>query len=144
MVSSATLLTSALVSYNLYQQHMICVQYISFCPGVYISETSHKSMRNFLGVFQSLFLTMGMLSSYTCGYVTDWRTLAKIMSVVSLCASFAMIFVPETPYWLFEKGKNDNGRYVRSLFSAWLFFNCTQWQQVGAPPVPSSVFRGSI
>jgi hypothetical protein len=87
---------------------------------------------------------MGMLSSYTCGYVTDWRTLAKIMSVVSLCASFAMIFVPETPYWLFEKGKNDNGRYVRSLFSAWLFFNCTQWQQVGAPPVPSSVFRGSI
>jgi hypothetical protein len=62
---------------------------------------------------------MGMLSSYTCGYITDWRTLAKIMSLVSLCASAAMIFVPETPYWLFEKGEIDNGRYVhRTLFNA--------------------------
>jgi hypothetical protein len=67
-------------------------------------------MRNFFGTFQSLFLTLGILFSYSWGYLTDWRTLSKIMSLVAFVASFSMIIVPETPYWLIEKGKYDGAR----------------------------------
>jgi MFS family permease len=80
--------------------------------GVYISETTHKTMRNMFGAFQTISLTLGFVLAYVTCHFVDWRTASKILSVVPLVASVAMLLLPETPYWLVENGKIEEARCV--------------------------------
>ncbi len=78
--------------------------------GVYISETTYKSRRNMFGAFQTISLTLGFVLAYVTCHFVDWRTASKILSVVPLLSSLAMVFLPETPYWLVEKGRYDQAK----------------------------------
>jgi hypothetical protein len=52
-----------------------------YFTGVYISETAHPSIRGSLLVFQSLFLSIGMLIVFGVGYFFEWRILAWICGI---------------------------------------------------------------
>ena len=75
--------------------------------GVYISETVHPSLRGSLAVFQSLFLSLGMLIVFGIGYFVDWRTLAWLCAVPGALLFIMFVFLPESPYWLVQNGYNE-------------------------------------
>lgn len=81
-------------------------KYLAPCPpGVYISETVHKSVRSSLGVIQSLSVSVGILLVYVSGFLTTWRYVAVICGSTAFVSIFLMVFLPETPYWLVEVGR---------------------------------------
>ena len=66
---------------NVFAQKMNC-WILFFYEGVYISETVHASLRGSLAVFQSLFISIGMLIVMGLGYfLKDWRTLAWVCMI---------------------------------------------------------------
>ena len=79
-------------------------------PAVYISEISHKSLRNKLGALPSQFLAAGFLLSYILGYFTGWRTTSLICSGVSMLAAFLSLLLPETPYWLIQHDRMQDAQ----------------------------------
>ena len=58
------------------------IAYIKSFTGVFIAETVHPNLRGSLAVFQSLFISIGMLIVLGPGYLLgDWRTLAWICTI---------------------------------------------------------------
>ena len=80
--------------------------------GVYISETAHKSARNALGPLTMASVSLGFLITYAVGLGlgSDWRRTAVAMAALPLMASLAMHILPETPYWLVQKGRYSEAR----------------------------------
>ena len=78
--------------------------------GVFVSEISHPDWRGSLGVMPSIFLALGITKVYLLGFLFDWRTTCWICSFGSLLLSFSMWCCWETPYWLVENDKEEEGR----------------------------------
>lgn len=78
--------------------------------GAYISETVHASHRNTLNSIQIVMVGFGSLFALVLGYLLDWRPIAFILAAVSFVTTFSILFLPETPYYLIEKGKNSDAR----------------------------------
>ena len=70
---------------------------------IYVSEISHKTLRNTVGMLPSQFVATGFLMSYVLGYKCGWRITSLICSIISgLAALLALFILPETPYWLVQ------------------------------------------
>lgn len=79
---------------------------------MHIAETVHSSARGSLAVFQSLFISIGMLIVLGLGYcVTDWRSLAWICMAPGCIHLVMIFFMHDTPYWLIEKKRTLEARY---------------------------------
>ncbi len=77
---------------------------------VYKSEVSHKSLRNLFGALQSAFFSFGIIVASLLGYLSDWRHMCYGLVAVPVLMSSAMAFQPETPYWLTQKGRDEEAR----------------------------------
>jgi facilitated trehalose transporter len=86
---------------------ILSLGHVKCLSGVYISETAHPSLRGSLAVFQSLFISLGMLIVFGIGYFVDWRTLAWLCGIPGALCFAAMLLLPETPYWLVENNHNS-------------------------------------
>ena len=75
-----------------------------FFAGAYISETVHATHRNTLNSIQIVMVGLGSLFALVLGYLLDWRTIAYVLAAVSFVASTSILCLPETPYYLIEKG----------------------------------------
>ena len=54
-----------------------------------------------------LFLAIGVLVSWILGYFLTWQNSALLCMIPLIILTFAMVVLPETPYWLIENGYND-------------------------------------
>ena len=81
-----------------------------FIAGVLISETADAKVRKTLGTFQAIAAILGFLLANITGLSEDWRMSAQILSSVPLVASLAIVFFPETPYWLIKMGRKEDAR----------------------------------
>ena len=72
---------------------------------VYISEISHKSLRNRLGALPNLLYAFGFLMAYIMGYMVGWRIGSYISCGISFLSTFMVLILPETPYWLIKENK---------------------------------------
>lgn len=85
----------------------------AFCVAapLYTSEISEKEIRGTLGSYFQLMLTIGILASYTLGALIDnMRTLSIICAIMPLIFFAAFFFMPETPVYYLQKGKEDAAR----------------------------------
>ncbi|XP_066148673.1 facilitated trehalose transporter Tret1-2 homolog [Euwallacea fornicatus] len=83
---------------------------------VYIGETSDPKYRGvFLGGIP-LCVSIGLLHSHLLGTFLTWQTAALVISMFPLVSWLLMIFTPESPAWLAQKGLTKNAQ--RSFF--WL------------------------
>ena len=64
-------------------------------------------MRKKFGLCQSLEVSMGYILSYCLGYFYGWRITCFWMSAITILAIVLTLALPETPYWLIEKGRNE-------------------------------------
>lgn len=89
---------------------------------LYISEISPTEMRGALGSINQLFICIGILIALVAGLPLAgnhlwWRTMFGISVVPPILMAFGMAISPESPRWLFQKGKYSQAETsVRSLY----------------------------
>merc|ERR1711892_1009519 len=81
---------------------------------VYNAEIAHPEMRGSLGTIASNMFTLGSIYTYTIGYFANsWRIVAWMQLLPACLLGISVIFIPDSPYWLVEKGREEEAR--RSL-----------------------------
>ena len=71
---------------------------------VYISEIVPSDMKKFYGAILSLAIRAGILLSYTLGIWLGYRWLACIYLMINVFMIVNLVFLPESPKWLRNKG----------------------------------------
>ncbi len=83
---------------------------------VYISEISPAPARGWMVSLIQLAITLGILGSYIVDYAFSgsgsWRLMLGLAVVPGLLLGLGMIFMPETPRWLTERGREEEARRV--------------------------------
>jgi len=83
---------------------------------VYISEISPAPARGWMVSLIQLAITLGILGSYIVDYGFSgsggWRLMLGLAVVPGLLLGLGMIFMPETPRWLMERGREEEARRV--------------------------------
>ncbi|TGO87722.1 hypothetical protein BPOR_0208g00100 [Botrytis porri] len=94
----------------------------SFVAPLYISELAPTMWRGRLVVLNVLFITLGQVVAYIVGWAfvewgsleTGWRWMVGLGAVLAAVQILVMLFMPETPRWLVQVGRVDEGRIVLS------------------------------
>ncbi|CAL8092535.1 unnamed protein product [Orchesella dallaii] len=71
---------------------------------IFTAEISDVSIRGAVGATFDMSSSVGILFIYIVGTYTTWRTQALICAAVPLFVFLLMLFVPESPAYLLEKG----------------------------------------
>lgn len=83
---------------------------------VYISEVSPARARGWQVSLFQLAITVGILAAYLVDYAfaasEGWRWMFGLAVVPGLLLGIGMLFMPETPRWLAERGQNELARKV--------------------------------
>ncbi|XP_050695630.1 facilitated trehalose transporter Tret1-like isoform X2 [Eriocheir sinensis] len=74
---------------------------------VYNSEVPEARLRGRLGTMSSLFISLGILFSYTAGAFLPWRYSCYVCAAPPVLTAFVVFAVPESPYWLMLKGRKN-------------------------------------
>ncbi|XP_044758827.1 facilitated trehalose transporter Tret1-like [Coccinella septempunctata] len=81
---------------------------------IYVGEIAETKIRGVLGGFMSIFYVFGLLFNYVVGPCVSLPTLSAFMIVpIVIFLIFFGLFIPESPYYYFAKGKDAHAR--RSL-----------------------------
>jgi sugar porter (SP) family MFS transporter len=78
---------------------------------LYIAEISPARMRGFLVSLNQLAIVSGILLSYSVNYLltgagpTNWRWMFASAAVPSVFFLLTLLFIPESPRWLVQKGR---------------------------------------
>lgn len=86
----------------------------SFAVPLYIAEISPTGIRGMLVSMFQLMITIGILVAYFSDYafaaesnVASWRPMFYVGVLPALILFFGMLFMPESPRWLFSRGRDD-------------------------------------
>jgi sugar porter (SP) family MFS transporter len=95
----------------------IAVGTASFVAPMYISEHSPARLRGGMTAFNQVMITFGILVAYLADYALsgfshNWRWMFGFGAVPGICLAVAMVFVPHTPRWLVQRGREDEARSV--------------------------------
>lgn len=80
---------------------------MGFCASTYISEISSPTHRGALLGLITVTYNLGAALSNTLMYFVSWNTSAWIYALLSLSFMFFMLLLPESPVWLYSKGKKE-------------------------------------
>jgi sugar porter (SP) family MFS transporter len=89
----------------------------SFVAPMYISEMAPKRIRGATVTFNQLMLTTGILVAYIADWALkdvagNWRWMVGLAVVPGLALAIGMMFVPASPRWLVERGRDEDARRV--------------------------------
>jgi sugar porter (SP) family MFS transporter len=90
----------------------------SFVAPMYISEQSPKHLRGGMTALNQFMVTFGIMIAYLSDYgfsglgANNWRWMFAIEAVPGIALAVAMVFVPHTPRWLMQQGREDEARAV--------------------------------
>lgn len=83
---------------------------------VYIAELAPARIRGRLMVLFQLMVAIGQLIAYLCGWALadsgGWRTMFALAVLPAVALGIGMIFLPESPRWLIERGRTDRALAV--------------------------------
>ena len=87
----------------------------SFVSPMYIAEMSPKRMRGGLVSFNQLMIVSGILAAYIVDFLlkgvnNNWRWMLGLGAVPGIALAVGMFFMPESPRWLLEHGREDAAR----------------------------------
>lgn len=86
----------------------------------YVAEISESTIRGTLLSVGMLNAMLGYLIVYWLGAITDWRTVALACLACPLTAMLAIMFVPETPFWLLVHGRERDARRSLQWLRGWV------------------------
>jgi sugar porter (SP) family MFS transporter len=86
----------------------------SYSVPLYLAEISPTKIRGTLVSLFQLMITIGILSSYLSDLyfadesdITCWRSMLYVCAIPAVILFVGIIFMPETPRWLFSKGRSE-------------------------------------
>lgn len=91
----------------------IAVGTASTLSPMYISEISPAKKRGSLVSLNQLTIVIGILVAFFSNYLlvnagdNNWRWMLAVMSMPALLFFVTLLFIPESPRWLAQKGKNE-------------------------------------
>jgi sugar porter (SP) family MFS transporter len=93
----------------------------SFVAPMYIAEIVPKKIRGGVVSFNQLMVTIGILGAYIASWALadlgeNWRWMFAIGAVPGLALAIGMFFMPFSPRWLVEQGREDEARDVLKRF----------------------------
>lgn len=91
----------------------ICVGTSLIALPVFISEITDDHNRGKFGCLMGLFVPIGQLYTYTIGYYCSYKLFSILCAVPILISIAPLLLVPETPFHLLHRHKNDAA--LRSL-----------------------------
>ena len=74
---------------------------------MYIAEISHPDLRKSMASINAVAMNLGMSLPLIFGSFLTWRTIAAIASVPCFLLSIVICFLPESPYYLIDQGKEE-------------------------------------
>jgi len=89
----------------------------SFVGPMYIAELVPPRIRGGLVSFNQLMITLGILAAYIVDwgfapFANNWRWMFALGVVPGAALAIGMFFMPFSPRWLVEKGREDDARVV--------------------------------
>lgn len=85
---------------------------------LYISEMAPAEVRGALVTLNNLMITVGITLSFLAGYalapVEGWRWMFALATLPALILGMGMLLLPESPRWLFKRGRIGEARAVLS------------------------------
>ncbi len=90
---------------------------------LYIAEVSPPHIRGRLVSLNQMAIVTGILFAYVVNWTLSWagpeswRWMFAVAAVPSVLFLVALFFVPESPRWLTEQGREDEARYVLTRVS---------------------------
>jgi sugar porter (SP) family MFS transporter len=89
----------------------------SFVSPMYIAEMVPPRIRGGIVSFNQLMITSGILAAYIvdwgfAGFANNWRWMFGIAMVPGTALAIGMYFMPFSPRWLVERGREDDARRV--------------------------------
>ncbi|HEU5215456.1 MAG TPA: sugar porter family MFS transporter [Gaiellaceae bacterium] len=89
----------------------------SFVSPMYIAEMVPPRIRGGVVSFNQLMITLGILVAYIvdwgfAGFSNNWRWMFAVAVVPGAILAIGMYFMPFSPRWLVEKGREDDARRV--------------------------------
>ncbi|HET9382529.1 MAG TPA: sugar porter family MFS transporter [Streptomyces sp.] len=83
---------------------------------VYIAEAAPAAIRGRLMVLFQLMVACGQLIAYLCGWALSdgggWRTMFALAVLPAVVLGAGMLFLPESPRWLVERGRREEALTV--------------------------------
>ena len=78
---------------------------------VYNAEIAHPDLRGSIGTMLGNMFALGSMYTFLTGYfVHSWRTVAWLQLLPSTLMGISVFFIPDSPYWLVEKGRLEDAR----------------------------------
>jgi sugar porter (SP) family MFS transporter len=89
----------------------------SFVSPMYIAEMVPPRIRGGIVSFNQLMITSGILVAYIvdwgfAGFANNWRWMFGLGAVPGAALAIGMFFMPHSPRWLVEQGRDDDAREV--------------------------------
>jgi sugar porter (SP) family MFS transporter len=87
---------------------------------MYLSEIAPSENRGALSSLNQLMIVTGILLAYITNFAfanthEGWRWMLGFAFIPAAALLVGMLFLPESPRWLFKNGKEDEARYILSL-----------------------------
>lgn len=81
---------------------------------MYVGEIASAKLRGVFGTFPQLLLSLGSLVLYSLSAISGFHYHSIALVAVGIVAVFelGMVWLPETPRWLFSQGMKDEGKQV--------------------------------
>lgn len=84
---------------------------------LYITELAPAELRGRLVTVQSLFITGGQVVAYLIGWIfaswpSGWRWMVGVGAIPAIVQLGLMFWMPETPRWLLQTGRDEQARAV--------------------------------
>ncbi|WP_226021813.1 sugar porter family MFS transporter [Halomicrobium salinisoli] len=94
----------------------VAIGFASIVGPLYISEIAPPRIRGALTSLNQLMVTVGILASYFVNYAFAdagaWRWMLGAGMVPAVVLAVGMLKMPESPRWLYERGREDEARAV--------------------------------
>ena len=93
----------------------------SFVSPMYIAEIVPPRIRGGVVSFNQLMVTLGILAAYIvdwgfAGFSNNWRWMFGVAVIPGAILAIGMYFMPFSPRWLVEKGREDDARQMLSRY----------------------------
>lgn len=86
----------------------------------YVAEVVEPRFRGMLTASGPTTVATGVLFEFIMGAFLNWRTVAWLSSILPCFTIIALCFVPESPYWLINKGRIDDARKSLARLRGWV------------------------
>ncbi|KAF6199863.1 hypothetical protein GE061_006161 [Apolygus lucorum] len=77
---------------------------------MYVSETTHESIRGIMMATCTMQINIGILAGYILGKYLSFQWFNAVYAVVPLVFAALMLLLPETPYFLMAKSREDDAK----------------------------------